>query len=226
MTLDEVVCELQRLADPTSLAGMARFGITPQKALGVRVPDLRRLARRIGTDRDLARQLWDAALRETQILASMVDDPAQVTEDQMEAWAASFTYWEICDQVCMNLFAYTPFAWAKAEEWSGREEEFVKRAGFVLMARLAVSDKSAHDRSFESFLPLIERESGDPRPMVRKAVNWALRQIGKRSPALWHQAMPVAARLADSSVPSARWVGRDALRELDSEEVRKRLQIA
>ncbi|NPV07843.1 MAG: DNA alkylation repair protein [Anaerolineae bacterium] len=225
MTYDEVLSELEARADPDSLAGMARFGITPARALGVRLPALRRLARRIGTDRALAAHLWEEGVRETQILASMVDDPAQVTEDQMESWAAEFSYWEICDQVCMNLFARTPLAWAKALEWSARPQEFVKRAGFVLMACLAVSDKKAADGAFEPFFPLIERQSDDDRTNVRKAVNWALRQIGKRNPSLWRQAVAVARRLASGGDRTSRWIGRDALKELTSEAVRERLQI-
>lgn len=225
MTYDQVLSELKAVADPDSLAGMARFGITPARALGVRLPALRRLARRIGTDRAFAARLWEEGVRETQILASMVDDPAQVTEDQMESWAAELSYWEICDQVCMNLFARAPLAWTKAEEWSARPEEFVKRAGFVLIACLAVSDKGAADSAFERFFPLIEGHSDDDRAYVRKAVNWALRQIGKRNPKLWRQAVTVARRLASGDNRTARWIGRDALKELTSAAVRERLQI-
>ncbi len=221
---DDILQHLQSLADPDALEGMARYGIGTQRALGVRIPHLRKLAKRIGTDHALAGQLWDAAYRETRILASMVDDPAQVTEAQAEAWAADFADWEVCDQCCMNLLAYVPFARRKAVEWTARDEEFVKRAGFVLMARLAVSEKKAGDETFEAFLPIIVRESGDDRSAVKKAVNWALRQIGKRNLALNARAIAVAEDIARMDEGAARWVASDALRELTSDKVQERLR--
>lgn len=193
---------------------MARFGINPDRALGVRIPDLRTLAREIGTDHSLALRLWRTGVHEARILAGMIDDPARVTERQMESWARSFDSWDICDQVCMNLFDKTPLAWSKAAEWAGRDEEFVKRAGFALMACLAVHDKGAGDGAFRRFLPSIEREAGDDRNFVKKAVNWALRQIGKRNGRLRRDALRAARRLAENESRAARWVGRDALREL------------
>lgn len=224
MHLDDILEHLQSLADPDALEGMARYGIGTQRALGVRIPHLRRLAKRIGTDHALAAQLWAAAYRETRILASMVDDPAQVSEEQAEAWAADFADWEVCDQCCMNLLAYLPFARRKAVEWAGRNEEFVKRAGFVLMARLAVSDKQAGDDVFQAFLPIIVREAGDGRNFVRKAVNWALRQIGKRNLALNAKAIAAAEEISSMEAKPARWVASDALRELTSEPVQERLR--
>ncbi len=225
MSLDEVLRDLEGLADPGSLPGMARFGIDTSDALGVRLPDLRRLARRIGKDTGLSDELWAAGGRETRILAGLVCDPAHLTEPAMEAWAAEFGDWEICDQTCMNLFARSTLAWSKAGEWAVRPEEFVKRAGLVIMARLAVGRPGPDDQRLLAFLDPIEAQAADPRPYVHKAVNWALRQIGKRSPDLWTPALSVAERLADSEARPARWVGRDAVRELRSEAVLRRLQI-
>jgi 3-methyladenine DNA glycosylase AlkD len=206
---------------------MARFGINPDRALGVRIPDLRRLAKEIGTDHRLALALWRTKVHEARILASMLDDPAAVTEDQMDSWASDFDSWDLCDQCCGNLFDRTPLAYRKAVEWAGRDEEFVKRAGFALMAWAAVHDKTADDRIFLEFLPVIEREAGDDRNFVKKAVNWSLRQIGKRNRRLHRSAVAVATRLGkrDDS-RTARWIGTDALRELASEGVRGRVLTA
>ena len=224
MTYEQVLEQLQSLADPQAVAGMARFGITPAQTYGASLPQLRSLARRIGRDHDLALHLWEADVRETRILATIVADPKLVTEDLMEQWAKDFDYWEICDQCCMNLFERIELAYAKALEWSARNEEFVKRAGFVLMARLAVSDKKAADSRFEAFFPPILREAGDERNYVKKAVNWALRQIGKRNLALCSQAIAVAEQMRSMDSPSARWIATDALRELTSEAVQARLR--
>lgn len=203
---------------------MARFGINPDRALGVRVPDLRRLSKEIGTDHRLALALWKTGLHEARILASMVDDPAAVTEAQMEAWVGDFDSWDLCDQCCGNLFDKTPFAYTKSIEWATRDEEFPKRAGFALMAWAAVHDKRAEDRVFLDFLPVIEREAGDERNFVKKAVNWALRQIGKRNRRLHHAALAAAKRLSKrNDSRAARWIGTDASRELRSEAVVRRL---
>ncbi len=175
---------------------MARFGIATDRALGgSSIPYLRWLAKRLGKDHRLAAELWASRIHEARILAGLVDDPAAVTEEQMEAWAAEFDSWDVVDGVCGSLFDKTPFAYGKTVEWSSRREEFVKRAAFALMAMLALHDKQAEDRSFEVFLPIIERESGDPRNLVRKAVNWALRQIGKRNLALNAKAIATAVRI-------------------------------
>ena len=182
---DEVLAKLHASADAASVAGMARFGIDPEKALGIRVPVLRKLAREIGRDHELALELWDKGLRETRILASIIADPTRITPGLMDTWATQFRDWELCDQCCTNLFRHTPYGHTKAVEWSAREEEFVKRAGFSLMATLAVGDKKASDDVFEAYLPLIEREAVDGRNGVKKAVNWALRQIGKRDLSAW-----------------------------------------
>jgi 3-methyladenine DNA glycosylase AlkD len=202
---------------------MARFGINPERALGVRIPDLRRLAGELGPSHALALALWRTGVHEARILASMVDEPERVTERQMERWVKDFDAWDLCDQVCGNLFDRTSFATEKAHAWAGRSEEFVKRAGFALMAWRAVHDRDAPDRVFLDFLPVVERESDDPRSYARKAVNWALRQIGKRNRKLHAAAVRTAKRIRRRGTPSARWVAGDALRELRSDRVVARL---
>lgn len=223
MRCGEVLNALRNLGDPGNVAGMARFGIRPAVALGVPKPALRKLAKDLGKDHDLARQLWASGVHEARVLASMIDDPAKVTADQMDEWVDDFDNWDVCDQCCLNLFWKAASAYEKAEEWTAREGEFVKRAGFVLMASLAVHDKKANDRMFEGFLTVVRREAADDRDYVRKAVNWALRQIGKRNAGLHQRAMQVALDLRQAGSKSARWVGSDALRELSSEAVRRRV---
>ena len=219
----EAIKRLRDLSDPEAVKGMARFGITPDKAFGVSIPELRKLAKEIGADHRLALRLWVAGYRETRILASMIEDPALVAEEQAESWVHDFTYWEICDQCCMNLLEDTGFAHRKCVEWAARPEEFVKRAGFVLMARLAVSDKKADDDEFLKFLPLIKREASDERNFVKKAVNWALRQIGKRSLKLNRSAIRTAREIQAIDSRSAKWIASDALRELESKPVQEKL---
>jgi 3-methyladenine DNA glycosylase AlkD len=220
----EILDVLKNLGDPRNVEGMARFGIKPAVAYGVPKPALRRLVREIGWDHELAQQLWASGVHEARVLASMVDDPAKATEAQMESWANDLDNWDICDQCCMNLFWKTAFAYEKAEEWSANGKEFVKRAGFVLMASLAIHDKKASDSKFERFLSSIEREAADDRNFVRKAVNWALRQIGKRNGSLRQKAIQVALELRQAESKSARWIGSDALRELTSDAVRDRVK--
>jgi len=215
---------LDSLGDAESVAGMARFGITGKKVYGVSVAELRKMAKDTGAGHELAQRLWDSEIREARLLATMIDDPRGVTEHQMERWAAGFDNWETCDQCCMNLFENTPHAYRKAAEWACREEEFVRRAGFVLMARLAVSDKKASDERFLQFLPLIIHGASDARNFVKKAVNWALRQIGKRSLFLNARAVETADKIKVSGLPSGKWVAQDALRELLSEPVQSRLR--
>jgi 3-methyladenine DNA glycosylase AlkD len=223
--VEDVLERLRALARPGGREGMTRLGINPDRALGVRIPDLRRLARDLGTDHSLALELWRSEVHEARILASMVDDPARVTERQMDAWARAFDSWDLCDEVCGNLFDRTPHARGKTIEWMDRREEFVKRAGFALAAWRAVHDRDAPDREFLELLPLIERGAEDSRNYVKKAVSWALRQIGKRNRPLNRRAIGLARRLAarGDSAP-ARWVGKDALRELTSDAVRDRLR--
>ncbi|MGC9364630.1 MAG: DNA alkylation repair protein [Fidelibacterota bacterium] len=217
--------QLQESGDPESISAMAKFGITPEQTYGVKIPRLRAIAKNYRKNHELALALWQINNRETRILAAMIDDPKQLTEEQMEAWAMKFDYWEICDQVCMNLYEKHPLAWPKAIEWSGHENEGKKRAAFVLMARLAVSEKKAPNDRFEPFFPLILRESTDERNLVKKAVNWALRQIGKRNRALNRKAILDAEKIATLDSKSARWIATDALRELRGDAVQKRLKI-
>lgn len=223
MNIDEAIQRLEDLSDPKAVAGMASYGINPENTLGVSIPKLRKLAKEAGKDHELASALWDSGIHEARILAGMVDDPGAVTEEQMDAWAADFDSWDVCDQVCMNLFWLTPYAYGKCCEWSSAEPEFVKRAGFALMARLAWSDKEATDEKIAGFLSLVEREASDERIYVKKAVNWALRQVGKRNSNLNGLAIESAERIAKMDSKAARWVASDALRELGSEAVRRRL---
>lgn len=223
-SVPEVIRRLKAVSVPADLEGMARFGINTKRALGVSIPKLRGLAREIGTDHALAAALWRTRVHEARILAGLVDDPARVTDAQMERWARGFDSWDVCDLMCGNLFDQTAHAWAKAVEWSARDEEFVKRAGFVLMAALSVHDKKAPDAKFRRFFPIIRREAGDERNFVKKAVNWALRQIGKRNAALNRDAVRCGESVAKQGSRSARWIAADALRELRSEGVRRRIE--
>jgi 3-methyladenine DNA glycosylase AlkD len=221
--LRDVLERLDAMADRRCLAGMSRYGINTQRALGITVTELRAFARRLGRDHDLATGLWDSEIHEARILATMVDDPALVTEAQMEAWVYDLDSWDLCDQLCGNLFDRTTFAFRKAAEWSAREDEFVKRAGFALMACTAVHRKDADDEQFEVFLPLIRAEAVDDRNFVRKSVSWALRQIGKRSAQLNLKAIETARRIERIDARAALWIAGDALRELESGAVQERL---
>ncbi len=224
MRYEDVMTQLRFLADPEAAAGMARFGINPRNTPGVSIPNLKRMAKQIGTDHSLAQQLWASDMHEARILAGIVDDPKRVTEEQMERWVKDFDSWDVCDQCCSNLFDKTPFAYRKAAEWSKRREEFVKRAGFALMAALAVHDKKAKDEAFTGFLPAIEEAADDQRNFVKKAVNWALRQIGKRNLGLNKKAVETATRIQQRDSRSAKWIASDALRELTSQTVQRRLR--
>lgn len=224
MQYEQIIEELESLSNPEDVEGMARFGIKHKKTYGVRMPDLRRIAKNAGKDHELAEELWNTGYGETKILASLIDDPKMVTEDQMEKWVIEFDSWDVCDQCCINLFRKLPFAYKKVFEWSMREEKFVKRAAFALIAVLAVHDKKADDEKFEEFFPLIIKESSDNRNFVKKAVNWALRQIGKRNTALNKRAIEIAEKIQNMDSKSAKWIAADALRELKSERVQERLK--
>ncbi len=224
MKYDEILNKLEALSDPKAVEGMARFGINPENTYGVSIPNLRNMAKETGKDHALAQQLWASGIHEARILASMVDDPKMVTEEQMESWVKEFDSWDVCDQCCMNLFEKTGFAYQKAKEWSSNDKEFTKRTAFVLMARLAVSDKKADDALFEPFFPLIKRQAGDNRNFVKKAVNWALRQIGKRNRNLNRKAIQTGEDIQRMDSKSARWIAADALRELTGPAVQQRLR--
>ena len=224
MTFNQVLRRLKSEWNPVAVRGMARFGITAAKAYGWSNPALKKLAREIGKDHELAQRLWCTGILEARALAGLIDEKEKVTEQQMEDWAKDFDSWAVCDGTCLNLFRYTPFAYKKCWEWSERQEEFVKRAAFALMACLAVSDKAASDRVFLRFLPLIRRQAADERNYVKKALNWALRQIGKRNPKLNRAAVKAAQELRGLNSPSARWIASDALRELEGSAVQRRLK--
>jgi 3-methyladenine DNA glycosylase AlkD len=225
VTTEEVLERLETLGSPEAVSGMVRFGITPARTFGVSMPELRRLGREVGTDHSLALALWAVDTRETRILASLVGDPDRVTSEEMDAWASDFDYWEICDQCCMNLFWRTAIAYEKCAEWSVAEDEYVRRAAFALVAVLAWKDKAAPDEQVLGLLSLVEEAAGDPRPMVKKALDWALRQVGKRSAACHGPALALARDLAADDDKARAWVGRTAAKELESEKVLSRLGI-
>ena len=218
-----VIDELRAAGSERDRTGQARFGINTARAFGVSMAALRPLARRLGRSHALAAALWDTGFHDARILAALIDEPAKVTQSQMDRWAADFDSWDLCDQACMKLFAKTPFVEQKVHQWADDEREFVRRAGFALLAAHAHQAKSLPDDDFRSFLPLIERHATDPRNFVKKAVNWALRQIGKRSLALHKPALHLAERLAQSDDRTARWIGRDATRELKAPKQLERL---
>ncbi len=222
-SLDKTLARLQSQANPDNLAGMARYGINTHNTLGISIYELRKIAKDIGYDHSLARALWDTGIHDARILASYIEQPEWVSAEQMESWVADFDSWDVCDQVC-DLFDRTTHAYTKTFEWSTRPEEFVKRAAFALMAGLAVHDKAASDEKLAEFLPVIAREAADERNYVKKAVNWALRNLGKRNRALNALAIQTAQEIAQSPSRSARWVATDALRELSSERIQGRLK--
>jgi 3-methyladenine DNA glycosylase AlkD len=221
---EDILATLRSLSNPEAVSSMARFGIKADKAFGVSVPVLRKLARSIGKDHALAQGLWDTGLHEARELATMIADPRQVTEDFMERWVKDIDSWDVCDHCCGNLWDKTPYAYRKAREWSRQPEEFVKRAAFSLMAALAAHDKAASDDAFIKFLPIIKRESIDERNFVKKAVNWALRQIGKRNRNLNRQAIAMAREIQKLDSKSARWIAADALRELTNDKVQRTIK--
>lgn len=212
------------MADPSRLSGMARYGIATERAFGITVTQLRGYARTLGRDQELAAELWDSGVHEARLLATMVAEPALVTEVQVDAWIRDVDSWDLCDGLCGNLVDRTPFALDKVVEWTARDEEFVKRAGFALIAWMAVHRKDLNDECFEAFLPTIREGSTDERNYVKKAVNWALRQIGKRSEGLNRRSIETARDIQRMDSRAARWIATDALRELTSEPVQERLR--
>jgi 3-methyladenine DNA glycosylase AlkD len=212
------------MGDSSRVEGMARYGIRTDDAVGVTVTELRRLARGLRPDHELAGALWTSGVHEARVLASLVDDPALVTEAQMDAWVRVLDSWDVCDAVCGNLFDRTPFALDKAVEWAGREPEFERRAGFATMAWAAVHRKDLPDRTFAALLPTIRASSTDDRTYVKKAVSWALRQIGKRGLGLNAKTIRTAEQIGRIDAGASRWIARDALRELRSDAVQARLK--
>jgi 3-methyladenine DNA glycosylase AlkD len=205
---------------------MARYAIVAPKAYGVSVADIRQLAKKLGRDHELAAALWETGWYEARMLTAFVDEPDRVTPTQMDRWARDFDNWAICDTLCFHLFDRTPHAWRKIAQWSTKRDEFVKRAAFALLASIALHDKKEADEPFLRSLELIERGATDDRNFVKKAVSWALRSIGRRNSALNAAAVAVAKRLVESAESAPRWVGRDALRELTSPAVQRRLKPA
>ena len=220
---EEVLKRLKAKARPDQLAGMARYGMTVKRRLGVSVPDMRKMAKELGKDHKLAIELWRTGIAESRIVAAMIDEPGKLSEVQMEDWVKDIDSWDVCDQVCMNLFEKTPLVWKKILDWSKREEEFVKRTAFALIACLAWHDKDAEDEKFIKLLPVMKREATDERDLVKKAVNWALRNIGKRNTSLNKAAIKTAKEILTIDSKAARWIASDAVRELESEPVKRRL---
>ncbi|AKA49000.1 hypothetical protein IX51_07710 [uncultured archaeon] len=222
--LEAVLSQLRKLSKREYRDGMAGFGIKMDRTLGVPVPDIRKLAKIIGTDHVLSLELWDSGIHEARILSSMTADPAKITEEEMERMAGEIDSWDICDNICGELFLKTPFAERKITEWSRREEEFVKRAAFVLIAYFAVHRKNMDDEQFIQYLDLIKEGANDDRNYVKKGVDWALRQIGKRSLKLNRLAVEVAKALKDSGSGPEKWIGSRSYRELASQRVQERLK--
>lgn len=220
MNVKDVIKKLEELSKPEEVEGMAKFGISPKRTYGIRMPVLKSIAKECGKSHELATELWEIDTRETRIIASLVDIPDFVSSEQMDNWTNEFDYWEICDQCCINLFRKTPFAYDKIYEWSKNDKEFVKRAGFALISTLAVHDKKKDNETFEKLLILAKNEATDERNYVKKAVNWALRQIGKRNKYLNRKAILMAKEIDKIDSKSAKWIAKDALRELESEKVR------
>ena len=223
MQYNEIIQKIKSMANPENVAGMARFGINVTSAYGISIYELRKMAKEIGKDHELALELWESGIHEARLLACLIDRPDMVTGEQMENWVKGFDSWDVCDVCCGHLFDRTAAAYQKAREWSEREEEFVKRAGFALMAALSVHDKKASDEAMAEFLPIIKREAIDERNFVKKAVNWALRQIGKRNLNLNEMAIKTAGEIKQIDSKSARWIAGDAIRELTGEKVQRKL---
>ncbi len=224
MNLSRILEMLSHLGDQEAIQGMAKYGIPPERNFGVPIPELRKLAKEIGKDHLLAQELWEYGGRETKILACMVEDQETVFEEQINEWVLEFDSWEICDQCVQNLIEKLPFAKEKAIEWSQRDEEFVKRAGFVLMARLAVSNKKMKDEEFLKFFPYIVKGTNDEKNFVKKAVSWAIRQIGKRNMFLHDEAVKLAEEIEKIDSKAARWIAKDALKELRKPEIVERVK--
>lgn len=226
LSVEEVLAMLKAKARVNQLEGMARYGMKTEKRLGVSIPDLRGMATKLGKNHSLALALWRTRVADAQILAALIDEPEKVTEEQMEDWVRGFDYWDVCDQVCLNLFCKTPLAWKKIIDWSMRDGEFVKRAAFAIIACLAWKDKKATDEDFVGLFSVIKCGAVDDRNFVKKAVNWALRNIGKRNMNLNRSAIALAKEVQLFDSKAAKWIASDTLRELESAAVQRRLSKA
>lgn len=225
MNYREIIRELKKQANSKNKEVMVRFGINYNNTLGVSVPVLRKMAKDIGKNHELALRLWDSGIHEARLVAIFIGEIDKVTEAQMDRWVKDIDSWDICDQACGNLFDKTPFAYKKVYEYVRRKEEFVRRVGFVLMATLSVHDKKAKNKDFERFFPLIKKYSTDERNFVKKAINWALRQIGKRNLVLNKKAVKIGKEILKKDSKSAKWIANNAIRELTSEQVQLRLNL-
>lgn len=223
-TVEGILKKLRKKSRPDQLEGMARYGMSTEGRLGVKVPELRKVAKEVGKDHALALELWKTGIPEARIVAALVGEPEKLTEVQMEDWVEDFNSWDVCDQVCMNLFDKSPLAIKKIHDWSKREEEFVKRAAYALIACVAWHDKEAGDEMFIRLFPVIKQGATDERNFVKKSVNWALRHIGKRNIHLNKAAIQVAEEIKEMDSKAARWVAADALRELKSENIQRRFK--
>jgi 3-methyladenine DNA glycosylase AlkD len=222
-TVANVLSKLEAKAKPKNVEGMAKFGMSVKSRLGVSVPEMRKIAKEVGHNHPLALALWKTGIAEAQIVAALIDDPAAVSSAQMDRWVKDFDSWDVCDQACLSLFDKSPLAWQKIPEWAEREEEFVKRAAFALIAGLAWHDKQAVDQTFVDLFPILMKGADDDRNFVKKAVSWAIRNIGKRNPKLNRAAVKLAKDIQRMDSKAARWVAADAIRELQSEAVQRRL---
>jgi len=220
----EVISKLKSMRNKKNVEGMARFGINPKNNLGISIYKLRPLAKEIGKNHELSLKLWNSGIHDARLLAVFIEDPSNVTEKQMELWAKDFDSWDVCDQACTSLFDLTFFAWKKIYEWAERDEEFVKRAAFSIIAGLSFHDKKSPDEKFEELFEIIKRESIDERNYVKKAVNWALRNIGKRNLSLNKKAIKVAKEIKNIDSKSAKWIANDAIKELKSSKIQERLK--
>jgi 3-methyladenine DNA glycosylase AlkD len=220
----DILASLERLGTARDREGMARYGIVASKAFGVSVANIGRLAKGAGRDHELALALWETGWYEARMMAAFVDEPERVTAAQMDGWCRDFDNWAVCDHVCFHLFDRTPHAWRKVEQWSGRRQEFARRAAFALLAALALHDRKTPDARFRPFIRLAARAASDERNFVKKGVSWALRAMGGRSGALHAESLEAARRLAASEDATERWVGKDVLRDLSSAATAKRLK--
>lgn len=221
----DVLASLERLSTQHDRDNLVRFGITANKAFGVSMANVQKLAKQVGRDHRLAADLWDTEWYEARLLTSFVDEPERVTSAQMDRWCRDFDNWGICDTLCFHLFDRTPHAWAKVEKWASKRDEFGKRAGFALLACLAGHDGGADDEAFIASLPLIERAATDERNFVKKALVWALRRIGGRNPTLYAASLELSKRLAGSADSTSRWIGKTTVRELEKPVARKRAKV-
>jgi 3-methyladenine DNA glycosylase AlkD len=224
MDYDKIISTLHSLANPTNVHGMARYGINTHNNLGISIYQLRPLAKHIGTNHPLALKLWDSKIHDARLLACFIDDPTQITSEQMDTWAADFDSWDICDQACTSLFDRSPLATKKVFQWADQEQEFIRRAAFSLIAGLAVHDKTITEKDFDAFLTLCITHATDERNYVKKAVNWALRNIGKQSIPLNKKALKTAEQIKKIPAKSARWIASDAIRELTSQKIQEKLK--